>query len=53
MADRSGLGIIGLMLGTATFLVMMIGTVVVSDHLTGKLQIDDGMSAVTLSSAAR
>jgi hypothetical protein len=29
MADRSGLGFIGLMFGAATFAVMVIGTVVV------------------------
>jgi hypothetical protein len=52
MADRSGLGIIGLMLGAATLLVMLAGSVVVGDHLTGKLHIDDGASAVTLPSAA-
>ena len=40
MADKSALGIIGLMLCTTTALVMMIGAVVVNDHLTGRLQID-------------
>jgi hypothetical protein len=52
MTDRSGLGIIGLMLGAATLLVML-GSVVVGDHLTGKLHIDDGTNGVTLPSAAR
>ena len=53
MTDRSGLGIIGLMLGAATLLVMLAGSVVVGDHLTGKLHIDDGTGAVTLPSVAR
>jgi hypothetical protein len=41
MADRHALGMIGLMLCTATVLVMMAGAVVVGDHLTGRLHIDD------------
>jgi len=41
------------MLGAATLLVMIAGTVVVGDHLTGKLHIDDGTGAVTLPAAAR
>ena len=53
MADRNGLGIIGLMLGAATLLVMIAGSVVVGDHLTGKLRIDDGTGTVTLPAAAR
>jgi hypothetical protein len=46
MADRSALGKIGLLLGAATFFVMMIGTVVVADHLSGRLHIDDGVTTV-------
>lgn len=53
MADRIALGKIGLMLGFATMAVMMIGAVVVIDHLTGRLQIDDGLPALSLSAAAR
>jgi hypothetical protein len=53
MADRSALGAIGWMLGAATMAVMMIGTVVVTDHLTGRLQIEDGLRVVALPSAAR
>ena len=53
MADRSALGRIGLMLGAATMMVMMVGAFVVTDHLTGRLQIDDGLSVVSLPSAAR
>ena len=52
MADRSGLGMIGLMFGAATLLVMIAGTVVVGDHLTGRLQIDEGLGTVTLPSSA-
>ena len=47
MADRSALGRIGLMLGAATMMVMMIGVFVVTDHLTGRLQIDDGLSVTS------
>jgi hypothetical protein len=53
MADRSALGKIGLMLGAATMMVMMVGVLVVTDHLTGRLHIDDGFQAVSLPSAAR
>jgi hypothetical protein len=42
MADKRALGMIGLMLCTVTLLVMTVGTVVVGEHLTGRLQIDDG-----------
>jgi hypothetical protein len=41
MADKRALGMIGLMLCTVTMLVMTVGAVVVGDHLTGRLQIDD------------
>jgi hypothetical protein len=53
MADRSALGKIGLMLGAATMMVMMVGAFVVTDHLTGRLHIDDGMSEVSLPSGVR
>jgi hypothetical protein len=52
MADRSALSRIGLMLGAATMMVMMLGTVVVTDHLSGRLQIDDS-STSSLSAKAR
>jgi hypothetical protein len=53
MADRSALGRIGMMLGAATMMVMMVGAVVVTDHLTGRLQIDDGLRVVNLPASAR
>jgi hypothetical protein len=53
MADRSALGRIGLMLGAATMMVMMVGAVVVTDHLTGRLQIDDGLRVMSLPASAR
>jgi hypothetical protein len=46
MADRNALGMIGLLFGAATLFVMMAGGVVVFDHLTGKLHIDDGLTAI-------
>ena len=45
MADRSGLGIIGAMLGAATVLVLLVGGLVVGGTLTGRVQIDRGISA--------
>jgi hypothetical protein len=53
MADRIALGKIGLLLGVATMMVMMIGAFVVTDHLIGRLQIDDGMPAMSMPEAAR
>lgn len=43
MADRTALGMIGLMLGVATILVVTVGAWVISDHLNGRLQLDDGI----------
>lgn len=53
MADRHALGAIGLLFGVATLAVMMIGTVVVGDHLTGRLQLEDAVQVVTLPVAGR
>ncbi len=53
MADRSALGVIGLMLSGATLLVMMIGAVVVKDHLTGRLHIEDNLPVIALPTAVR
>jgi hypothetical protein len=53
MADRSGLGIIGLMLGMATLLVTLVGVFVVTSTLSGNLPLDSEIGAVTLPSAAR
>jgi len=44
MADRNALGMIGLLFGATTLFVMMMGAVVVADHLSGKLHIEDGSS---------
>ncbi|HZL41212.1 MAG TPA: hypothetical protein VFC45_13155 [Pseudolabrys sp.] len=48
MADRHALGMIGLMLCTVTVLVMMTGAVVVGDHLSGRLHIDDELPVTML-----
>lgn len=45
MADRNALGMIGLVFGVATLFVMLAGGIVVADHLTGKWQIEDGLTA--------
>jgi hypothetical protein len=44
---------IGLLLGAATLFVMMAGAFVVGDHLTGRMHIDDGLTAVALPLSAR
>ncbi len=53
MADRSALGAIGLMLAMATIAVMMVGALVVTEHVTGRLQMDDGLRVMGLQSALR
>jgi len=53
MADRNGLGMIGVMLGAATLLVLLVGSLVVGETMTGRVQIDDSVGAVTLPAAAR
>jgi hypothetical protein len=53
MADRSGLGSIGLMLGTATLLVALVGAFVVTDTIIGNLPLDSEIGAAALPSTAR
>jgi hypothetical protein len=53
MADRTALGRIGLLLGAATFMVMTIGAVVVSDHLNGRLSFEDTVQIVALPTVTR
>lgn len=54
MADRTALGMIGLMLGAATIFVMMVGGVVIGDHLTGRLHMDEvGLRVATLPTTTR
>ncbi len=53
MADTRSLNFIGLMLGAATMMVMMVGSFVVFDHVTGRMHLDDGLSIVSLPEAAR
>ena len=43
MADRSALGMIGLLFGVTTLFVMMMGAVVVADHMSGKLQLEEAV----------
>ncbi len=43
MADKNGLVMIGVMLCAATLMVMTIGGVVVRDHLSGRLSLEDGL----------
>jgi hypothetical protein len=53
MADTKSLSAIGLMLGAAAVFVMMVGSIVVFDHLTGRMQFDESLSAISLPAAAR
>ncbi|MBS0249202.1 MAG: hypothetical protein JSR61_21515 [Proteobacteria bacterium] len=46
MADRNALSKIGLLFMATTLLVMMTGAVVVADHLTGRLILDDQATAL-------
>jgi hypothetical protein len=41
MADRNGLGILGLAFGGVTAAVLLIAAFVVSSHLDGRLALDD------------
>lgn len=43
MADRTALGMIGLMLGVATIMVVTVGALVIGGHLNGRLQLEDDM----------
>jgi hypothetical protein len=47
MADRNALGMIGLLFGATTLFVMMMGAVVVADHLSGKLHLEDGAPEIS------
>lgn len=49
MADKNALGMIGLMLGAATMFVVGVGAVVVTDHISGRLQLADSTALVTAS----
>lgn len=41
MADKNGLGVLGLFFGGVTFAVTLIAFLVVRDHIEGRLQFDD------------
>jgi len=45
MPDRSSLGLIGFLFGGITAAVMLIGALVVSDHMSGKLNLEPPLSA--------
>ena len=52
-ADRGSLGMIGYLLGGIAAVVMMIGALVVGDHLAGRLSLDGNLPAVTTPARAR
>jgi hypothetical protein len=47
MADRSGLGLVGFILGGVTAAVMLVALTVVVQHVDGGLAVD-GATAITL-----
>jgi hypothetical protein len=53
MADTKSLSAIGMMLGAATMMVLMVGTFVVADHVTGRMHLDDDLGAIALPAQAR
>jgi len=53
MVDKSGLGFIGLVLGTATLLVMVIGAVMLTDYASGARHFDDGIAGANITYAVR
>ena len=53
MADTRSLSFIGLMLGAATMMVMMVGAFVVTDHVTGRAHFDDNLSVIGAPAATR
>jgi hypothetical protein len=52
MADTRSLSFIGLMLGAATLMVMMVGAFVVTGHVTGHAHFEDGLSIISTPAAA-
>lgn len=53
MADTRSLNFIGLMLGAATMMVMMIGAFVVTDHVTGRMHFDESLPVLSAPAAIR
>ena len=49
MADRRSLGMVGFVLGGITALVMMVGAMVVQQHLDGRLQLDNARPILSAS----
>ena len=50
MADKSSLGMMGLLFGGVTFAVAIIAFLVVQSHVEGRLQLDDMAMAPQLAS---
>jgi hypothetical protein len=51
MADKNGLGILGMMFGGITLAVTLVAFLLVRDHVEGRLQLDDMAMAPQLISA--
>lgn len=53
MADTRSLNFIGLMLGAATMMVMMVGAFVVTDHVTGRMHLEEALPILAAPIAVR
>jgi hypothetical protein len=53
MADTRSLNVIGLMLGAAAMMVMMVGAFVVTDHVTGRMHLEEALPSLSAPTAAR
>jgi hypothetical protein len=53
MADTRSLNVIGLMLAAAAVMVMMVGAFVVTDHVTGRMQLEEGLPVLAAPIAVR
>lgn len=49
MADKSGLGVLGLAFGGVTAVVLLIAAFVVTSHVDGRPALDDGQEAAATS----
>jgi hypothetical protein len=48
MADRTGLGVLGLVFGGVTAAVLLIAAFVVTNHVDGRLPLDPGQAATSV-----
>jgi hypothetical protein len=53
MADTRSLNVIGLMLGAAAMMTMMVGAFVVTDHVTGRMHLEEALPVLAAPITAR